>query len=64
MAMEMTFRELFMHLEKFIHDPEQRWKQVMRVKRGLADCNSIGGYGNDQVYFEGKRSSQAFSARA
>ena len=53
MAAEMSFLELFQHLETYIKDPEQRWKQVMRVKRGLADCNAVGGYGHDQVYFEG-----------
>lgn len=51
---EMTFKELFNHLARFLHNPEQRWKHVVRVKRGLQDPNDIGGYGKDQCYFEGK----------
>lgn len=50
---EMTFRQLFDHLGQFICNPEQRWKHVMRVKRGLVDPNDLGGYGKDQCYFEG-----------
>ena len=54
MASEMTFRELFDHLAVYMADKEQRWKHVMRVKRGLRDPSQQGGYGNDQCYFEGK----------
>lgn len=50
---EMTFKQLFDHLGKFLYNPEQRWKHVMRVKRGLIDPNDLGGYGKDQCYFEG-----------
>ena len=54
MSTKMTFKELFDHLAIFISNPEVRWKQVMRVKRVLADCNGHGGYGNDQIYFTGE----------
>ena len=54
MASEMSFRELFDHLGEFLHDKELRWRQCMRVKRGLPNPNMKGGYGNDQIYFEGK----------
>ncbi|XP_076466777.1 microtubule-associated tyrosine carboxypeptidase 1-like isoform X2 [Babylonia areolata] len=50
---EMTFKQLFDHLGQFLDNPEQRWKHVMRVKRGLVDPNDLGGYGKDQCYFEG-----------
>ncbi|KAK7107849.1 microtubule-associated tyrosine carboxypeptidase 1-like isoform X1 [Littorina saxatilis] len=50
---EMNFKQLFDHLGQFLHNPEQRWKHVMRVKRGLIDSNDLGGYGKDQCYFEG-----------
>ena len=50
----MTFKQLFDHLEEYVDSPEQRWKHVMRVKRGLLDPNDLGGYGKDQCYFEGE----------
>ncbi|XP_064629107.1 microtubule-associated tyrosine carboxypeptidase-like isoform X2 [Lineus longissimus] len=53
MSVNMTFRQLFEHLETYVSDPEHRWKLVMRVKRGLADSNNMGGFGLDQCYFEG-----------
>ncbi|XP_013396550.1 uncharacterized protein KIAA0895-like [Lingula anatina] len=53
MSVEMTFCELFEHLEGYIINPEMRWKHVMRVKRGLENPNALGGYGKDQCYFEG-----------
>ena len=54
MSTEMSFKELFEHLAMYIYDPEQRWKQVVRAKRCLADCSEVGGCGYDQCYFEGK----------
>ena len=53
MASEMTFKELFDHLAHYIRDDEQRWKHVMRIKRGLLNPNDLGGCGKDQCYFEG-----------
>ncbi|XP_074656244.1 microtubule-associated tyrosine carboxypeptidase 1-like [Tubulanus polymorphus] len=53
MSTKMKFRELFDHLQQYVIDPEQRWKHVMRVKRGLEDPDEMGGYGKDQCYFEG-----------
>nr|KAG5693478.1 hypothetical protein BaRGS_006468 [Batillaria attramentaria] len=49
----MTFKQLFDHIGQFVNNREQRWKHVMRVKRGLVDPNDLGGYGKDQCYFEG-----------
>ena len=54
MSTEMTFKELFEHLEMYLYDKDQRWKYVMRVKRSLADCSELGGCGFDQCYFEGE----------
>ena len=54
MSVSMTFRQLYQHLETYVSDAEHRWKLVMRVKRGLADSNSKGGFGWDQCYFEGE----------
>ncbi len=53
MAEKMGFQELFNHLGQYVKDREQRWKVVMRIKRGLENPDALGGYGNDQVYFEG-----------
>lgn len=52
-AAEMSFKELFDHLGRYTSNVDFRWKQVMRVKRGLADPGDLGGFGNDQCYFEG-----------
>ncbi|XP_072021972.1 microtubule-associated tyrosine carboxypeptidase 1-like [Amphiura filiformis] len=52
-ATEMSFQELFDHLQFYIRDCNLRWKYVMRVKRGLHDTNDVGGYGKDQCYFTG-----------
>ncbi|GFO03518.1 importin subunit alpha-1-like [Plakobranchus ocellatus] len=52
-AAEMSFKELFDHLGRYTSNIDFRWKQVMRVKRGLADPRDLGGFGNDQCYFEG-----------
>ena len=35
----MSFVELYQDLEKYIDDPEDRWKQCVRVKRGLQDTS-------------------------
>ncbi|XP_025097973.1 uncharacterized protein KIAA0895-like isoform X2 [Pomacea canaliculata] len=50
---EFNFTELFDHLERFLQNPEQRWKMVMRIKKGLENPNDLGGHGGDQCYFEG-----------
>ena len=57
MSSQMSFRELFDHLEGYLSDAEQRWKSCMRVKRHVPDPNAHGGSGADQCYFEGKISS-------
>lgn len=53
MADRMTFEQLYNHMEKYIEIPEERWKLVTRVKRGISDPNQIGCYSRDQSYFEG-----------
>ena len=39
MAKQMSFVELFFDLEKYIDNPQTRWKFVLRVKRGLVDTS-------------------------
>ncbi|XP_078618643.1 microtubule-associated tyrosine carboxypeptidase 1-like [Branchiostoma floridae x Branchiostoma japonicum] len=54
MSTEMSFSDLFHHLETFIKDVHQRWKIVMRIKCGLPDpAKDLGGCGKDQAYFAG-----------
>jgi hypothetical protein len=49
----MTFEQLFNHMERYIEIPEERWKLVTRVKRGISDPHAVGCYSRDQCYFEG-----------
>ena len=53
MAVNLTFQDLYDHLEHYVKDRELRWKHVMRVKRVLSDASQVGGSGHDQCYFEG-----------
>lgn len=53
MAYRMTFEQLYNHMEKYISSPDDRWKHVTRVKRGISNPNEIGCYSRDQSYFEG-----------
>ena len=52
-ASELSFSELFKDLEKYVDNPRQRYKYVLRVKRGLNDTSKPGGLYKDQVYLEG-----------
>ena len=47
MAKEHSFVEIFNALEKYIQNPDRRWKFVMRVKRGLIDTSQPGGFFKD-----------------
>jgi hypothetical protein len=53
MADTLTFEQLYNHMKTYIDDPEERWKLVTRVKRGISDPFQIGCYSRDQSYFEG-----------
>lgn len=53
MASQMSFVDLFNDLEKYIDNPRRRWKNALRVKRGIADTGEPGGLYKDQVYLEG-----------
>lgn len=52
-ADRMTFEQLYNHMEKYVEIPEERWKLVTRVKRGISDPYRIGSYSRDQSYFHG-----------
>lgn len=49
----MSFVELYSDLEKYIDNPNRRFKACVRAKRGLTDCQLHEGYYKDKVYFEG-----------
>merc|ERR1719313_2928563 len=53
MAQQMSFQQLFHHLQRFVADSEVRWHSVMRVKRGMQDTSSPGCFCKDQAYLQG-----------
>jgi hypothetical protein len=53
MADRLTFAQLFKDLEKYQADPELRWRECIRVKRGFEDTSALGGMLKDQIYLRG-----------
>lgn len=53
LAKHMSFVELFHDLEKYVDDPNSRWKFTVRAKRGLIDTSQKGGLYKDKCYLEG-----------
>ncbi|CAF1391187.1 unnamed protein product [Didymodactylos carnosus] len=45
LANKLSFGELFIHLERYVKDPNQRWKHLVRIKQGFKDPNQIGAVG-------------------
>ncbi len=52
-AQNGSFVDTWNSLEKYVQDPERRWRIAYREKRGLTDTSKAGGYSKDLVYFEG-----------
>lgn len=52
-AQEMSFVELYNDLAQYVDDSFRRWKECVRVKRGLVDAGMKGGCVRDVVYLEG-----------
>jgi hypothetical protein len=52
-ASQLSFVDLFQDLEKYIDSPVRRFKEALRVKRGLSDTSKPGGCCKDQVYLSG-----------
>ena len=50
-ASRLSFRELFEELQDYIDDPQRRWEECLRVKRGLHDTSLPGAFCKDQVSF-------------
>ena len=53
LATEMSFKDLFESLAKYVNNEKQRFRLCIRSKRGLTDTGLSGGYYKDKVYFEG-----------
>jgi len=53
LASLVSFEQLYKELEKYIKDPVKRWKECVRVKRGISDTSLSGGMYKDQVYLRG-----------
>lgn len=47
LASTMSFVELYNELEKYVDNPKRRWKNVLRVKRGMEDTKDEGGLYKD-----------------
>jgi len=62
MAMKAGFREVFNELCKFF-PPREAFAMTVRVKRGLKDTSSVGGFIKDHVYLEGKLALEEFIAK-
>ena len=52
-ASRMSFAALFQDLAKYHKDPEMRWRECVRVKRGIADTGTSQGMYKDQIYLRG-----------
>ena len=52
-ASSMSFVQLYNNLEKYLDDPVKRYKEVLRVKRGIQDTSLPGGCYKDSVYLSG-----------
>ncbi|KRX01415.1 hypothetical protein PPERSA_01318 [Pseudocohnilembus persalinus] len=52
-ASNLSFQDLYQDLEKYIKNPEDRWKECVRVKRGVGDTSQKMGQYKDQIYLRG-----------
>uniref|UniRef100_A0A8C5WU00 Microtubule associated tyrosine carboxypeptidase 2 n=1 Tax=Laticauda laticaudata TaxID=8630 RepID=A0A8C5WU00_LATLA len=52
-ASQMSFRDLFQDIGKFVTDPNTRWDYCVRAKRGWTDTSQPGCFSKDQVYLDG-----------
>jgi hypothetical protein len=60
LASKCSFAEIFKAISRYQPDPEIRWKECVRVKRGIADTSTSNGIVSyylgmykDQIYFIG-----------
>lgn len=62
LALKGGFRDVFNELCKFF-PPKEAFAMTVRVKRGLKDTSSAGGFIKDHVYLEGKFALEEFIAK-
>ncbi|MEM2915772.1 MAG: DUF1704 domain-containing protein [Candidatus Woesearchaeota archaeon] len=62
LALKKGFRDVFNELCKFF-PPKEAFAMTVRVKRGLKDTSSAGGFIKDHVYLEGKFALEEFIAK-
>ncbi|MEM4247119.1 MAG: DUF1704 domain-containing protein, partial [Candidatus Woesearchaeota archaeon] len=62
LALKKGFRDVFNELSKFFPEKEA-FAMTVRVKRGLKDTSSVGGFIKDHVYLEGKLALEEFIAK-
>ncbi|XP_067929604.1 putative tyrosine carboxypeptidase MATCAP2 [Watersipora subatra] len=53
LASKMSFCQVYEKLKQYIDDPEERWKHLLRAKRGLTDTSKPGCFSKDQIYLTG-----------
>ena len=52
-ASQLSFVDLYNDLGRYIDNPIKRFKETLRVKRGITDTSKPGGCYKDQVYLSG-----------
>ncbi|XP_045675075.1 uncharacterized protein KIAA0895-like homolog isoform X2 [Phyllostomus hastatus] len=52
-AAQMSFRQLFQDLARYVQDADVRWEYCVRAKRGQTDTSLPGCFSKDQVYLDG-----------
>lgn len=52
-ATQLGFAELYADLARYVDDPDKRFRECVRVKRGLEHSGRPGAYAKDQMYLEG-----------
>lgn len=52
-AAQLSFRQLFQDLARYVQDTDVRWEYCVRAKRGQTDTSLPGCFSKDQVYLDG-----------
>lgn len=50
---QASFADLNKELQKYVEDPERRWKVCLRIKRGIKDTSLPGAFSRNQQYLVG-----------
>jgi hypothetical protein len=52
-ASKLPFCQLYKQISRWLSDPNDCWRECVRVKRGMANTQEPGGYYKDQSYLIG-----------